>query len=249
MRPPRHVTLAAAAVALAATVAGIAAPAQAAQRPSVTVSTGQNLPSLGATATYDAGPGFATQITAYQTSGAWARDRTRVVTRASAFLGSWLRTTCADRALCRPAAVFDIDDTLVSWYPLLAGVDFGYDSAVNNAAVDGCKTPLIRSTAALFAEARRLGVDVFLITGRKEPDRAATIRCLTSLGLTGWTELTLRSPAQYDETATAYKSAARRDIERRGWRIALAIGDQVSDSAGGATDAAFVLPNPMYFIP
>lgn len=246
MRSPRLITLTIAALALAA---GMQAPAMAAQRPAVTVSTGENLPPLQSTVTYDAGPGFAPQITGYQTSGAWARDRARVVARASAFLRTWLRTTCADHRHCRPAVVFDIDDTLVSWYPLLAASGFAYDSAVNAAAVNGCQTPLIRTTAALFAEAKRLGVDVFLITGRKEPDRAATISCLTSLGLTGWSGLTLRSPDQDDATATAYKSAARRDIERRGWRIALAIGDQVSDSAGGATDGAFVLPNPMYFIP
>lgn len=34
-----------------------------------------------------------------------------------------------------------------------------------------------------------------------------------------------------------------------GFRIGFAIGDQISDSAGGHTAQGFLLPNPMYFIP
>lgn len=247
----RRTTVVLASSLLAASLAAalVTTPAVAQERPRITVATGQNLPSLGTAESYSAGPGFAPQITGYQTSGDFARDRARVASRASSFLRTWLRTTCADRASCRPAVVFDIDDTLVSWYPLMSGIDFGSSTAVRAAAIDGCQTPVIRSVAALFSEAKRRDVDVFLITGRKEPDRDSTVACLTSLGLTGWKELILRQPDQYAITAKAYKSAARRDIERRGWRIALSIGDQVSDSSGGATDGAFVLPNPMYFIP
>ena len=234
-----------------ALVTGLAAPAANADdtRPMVTVASGQNLPPLAATTTYDAGPGFAADINAYQASGRFAKDRAAVVAKASDFLRSWLREECADRATCKPAIVFDIDDTLVSWYPLLKTIDFGWSQELNTAAIDGCLTPKIRSTAALFDEAKRRGATIFLITGRPDTDRAATIACLTTLGITGYRQLTMRAPDQMALTAKAYKSAARKGIEDRGYRIALAIGDQVSDSSGGYTDGAFVLPNPMYFIP
>ena len=238
--------------ALAASLAtGLFAPAAYADdaRPIVTVASGQNLPPLVATTTYDAGPGLASSINAYQASGRFAKDRSNVVAQAGGFLRGWLRDECADRAACKPAIVFDIDDTLVSWYPLLKTIDFGWNQQVNTAAIDGCLTPKIRSTAALFDEAKRRGVTIFLITGRPEEDRAATIVCLTELGITGYRQLTMRAPDQMSMTAKAYKSAARKGIEDRGYRIALAIGDQVSDSSGGYTDGAFVLPNPMYFIP
>ncbi|GDX32275.1 hypothetical protein LBMAG15_12090 [Actinomycetes bacterium] len=42
-----------------------------------------------------------------------------------------------------------------------------------------------------------------------------------------------RSPAQESLTALVYKSRARADIEEQGWRIGFAIGDQISDMAGG----------------
>jgi hypothetical protein len=218
-------------------------------RPMVTVSSGQNLPPLATSTEYFAGPGFASDIDAYQASGKYAADRAKVVAEASDFLRAWLREECANRASCTPAIVFDIDDTLVSWYPVLETVDFVSNQQVSSAAIDGCLTPKIRSTAALFDQAKRLGVTVFLITGRPDTYRAPTAACLTKLGLTGYRQLTMRAADQMSLTAEAYKSAARKKIEDRGFRIALAIGDQVSDSSGGYTDGAFVLPNPMYFIP
>jgi hypothetical protein len=36
---------------------------------------------------------------------------------------------------------------------------------------------------------------------------------------------------------------------RPSWRLALNIGDQASDLAGGHAAAGFLLPNPMYSIP
>ena len=240
------------AASLAVTVAAsLSAPAaQAAdERPMITVASGQNLPPLVATTTYDAGPGFADDIRAYQSSGQFAKDRAKVVNQATGFLRNWLRDECADRSACKPAVVFDIDDTLVSWYSALSSIDFGWNSQLDATVKEQCLTPKIRSTAALFNEAKRRNIDVFLITGRNEPDRAVTVSCLAQLGLTGYKELILRSADQKSLTAEAYKSSERKGIELRGYRIALAIGDQVSDSSGGYTDGAFVLPNPMYFIP
>lgn len=40
-------------------------------------------------------------------------------------------------------------------------------------------------------------------------------------------------PAQESLAALVYKSRARADIEEQGWRIGFAIGDQISDMAGG----------------
>lgn len=236
------------ALSLALGLAPLAAQADDA-RPMMTASSGQNLPPLVATSTYDAGPGFADDIRAYQSSGQLAKDRAKVVSQATGFLRTWLREECADRKACKPAVVFDIDDTLVSWYGALSTIDFGWNSQLDATVKQQCLTPKIRSTAALFNEAKRRSVDIFLITGRNEPDRAVTVSCLEQLGLTGYRELILRAPDQKSLTAKAYKSSERKGIEARGYRIALAIGDQVSDSSGGYTDGAFVLPNPMYFIP
>ena len=68
-------------------------------------------------------------------------------------------------------------------------------------------------------------------------------------GVTGVKQLILRSPQDEALTAAVYKSRARAGLEKKGWKIALSLGDQVSDMSLGHADAGFLLPNPMYFIP
>jgi hypothetical protein len=46
-----------------------------------------------------------------------------------------------------------------------------------------------------------------------------------------------------------YKTNCRKDIESKGYKIILNIGDQYSDLEGGYSQAVFKLPNPMYYIP
>ena len=43
-----------------------------------------------------------------------------------------------------------------------------------------------------------------------------------------------------------FKSAERRAIERRGYRILVNAGDQRSDLAGGHARARFLVPNRIY---
>jgi hypothetical protein len=216
------------------------------------------LPPLSAPTTYAAGPGMAAQIQAFRASGAYQREQRVVAFYASRFQAQWIRRHCpgakghaADRCPDgrRPAAVFDIDDTLVSWYALYASTGFTYTTAIAEQAIDGCATPRIAPVVQFYRDTISRGVTPFLITGRNDSDRAATESCLARLGIRGYHELVMRTNAQESLTATAYKSAARNDIEAAGYRIITSIGDQVSDSAGGYTRRGYLLPNPMYFIP
>ncbi len=109
--------------------------------------------------------------------------------------------------------------------------------------------PAIAPTRDLFNTAKKLGATVFIITGGKDAQRPAIVACLRARGITGWQKMVTRSPAQESLTALVYKSNARAEIEKQGWRIGFAIGDQISDLTGGHTAQGFLLPNPMYFIP
>ena len=213
----------------------------------------QGLPSLTATDLYMAGSGLAPQIVAYQGSGAYLRDQVAVNRAATKYLTSYLKEHCDDRARCeggrRAAAVFDIDDTLLSTYDTYAANDFSPSTPIVQAVQESCGQTVIDSTRAFFNAAKARKVTIYLITGRGETMRAATQACLTQVGITGYKELIMRAPAQMSLTAVAYKSAERAKIERRGYRIISAIGDQISDSAGGHTERGYLLPNPMYFIP
>ena len=210
-----------------------------------------HLPPLSQTRYYDAGRGPTRVIREYQSSGRYAQDQQAVAAKAEAFLADWLATTCGDtsQAACRPVAVFDIDDTLLNWYPVLTAHDFTSTSAQRAAAVKDCTTPAIAPVRALLKKAKVLGADVFLLSGRSEGQRADTEACLRKRGITGWAKLTLRSAKQESLSANGFKSAQRAQWELDGWRLALNIGDQVSDLAGGHAAAGFLLPNPMYYIP
>ena len=212
----------------------------------------QHLPPLAVTSPYTAPPAIGASIVQFRESGGYTADIRGTVAAARTYLDHWLATQCHEQVRdCRAMIVSDIDDTIVSWYSFYASpaVGWQYLPSLEAVAMADCSTPPIRQTIAFLKEAQSRGVTLALITGRKSPSRAVTASCLAKVGITGEHYLILRSPSEYTMTAAEYKANRRRILERAGWRIALSIGDQVSDMAGGYTDAGFLVPNPMYFIP
>ena len=121
----------------------------------------------------------------------------------------------------------------------------------------------VAPTLKLYNAARCIGqpapctaIDVFFVTGRREiehryePASIWTLRNLESAGYGAVSRdhLYVRDPASTTSVAD-YKSAARADIESRGFTIIANIGDQKSDLANGHAEMTFKVPNPFYFIP
>ncbi len=183
------------------------------------------------------------------------RDQRQVAAAALTWTTSWLRDTCgstrpAKVRACRAAAVFDIDDTLLSSYPTLSTnvPAFTWHSATSDASVEDCTKPVIEATRRLFKAFKRLGVTPMLITGRSDTQREETVRCLEAAGISGWNTLVMRSPDNR-LPASVYKSQARKALEKKGWTIGPSVGDQISDMSYGHLGRGFLVPNPMYFIP
>lgn len=221
-------------------------------QPTVIYGTLQNLPGLGATDTYVAGGGFAPVIQAYRQSGQYTKDQRAIAESTKAFVTKYVKSRCGNQPVCsgrKAAMVFDIDDTLLSSYEIYESLTFNPTTAQLDAVQEQCLQPVIATTRDLFTYVRSRGMSVFLITGRHSSMRAATENCLARAGVSGYVELIMREPDEYNLTAQVYKSKHRAEIERRGYLIVAAIGDQVSDSAGGYTRRGFLLPNPMYYIP
>jgi len=255
----RHLVLAMTILVATVTVSGVVRAAPASQIVQIDVA-GQSttifgvlegLPSLGASDGYYAGPGPAAQIKAYYSSGQYAADQAAVTAAARAYFTGWLKTHCTGPDDCsdkKAAAVFDIDDTLISSYQALSSNSFTpgveYDKAVAE-----CTTPAIAPVVSFLNFVESQGVAFYLITGRPGTERALTSTCMHKIGVSGWRQLIMRSPTQLTMTAQRYKSAARAQIQKSGYTIITSIGDQVSDSAGGSTKRGFLLPNPMYYIP
>jgi predicted secreted acid phosphatase len=189
----------------------------------------------------------AEQIREYRESGDWGRAIAKQVKKAKAYLK---RRTQADNAPRKPALVLDIDETSLDNYPCFdreGGIP--YDGAVNAQCVTAYDAPAIKPVLSLFKRARDLKVAVFFITGRPEPLRAGSLRNLRSAGYTGKYELILRPSDDDRESVIPYKSGARKQIQKRGFRILANVGDQQSDLRGGFSERTYKLPNPIYVTP
>ena len=217
--------------------------------------TGQNLPSLGAQTTWNIGPSPAEFINSYYASGAALRDQRDVALAARAWSKKWVREVCEGTApatvrSCKAAAVFDIDDTLLSSYPTLSTNTpaFMFSQDAFNAAATNCSATVIEPVKRLYLALQRMGVAIVLLTGRSESLRDATSNCLRQAGITNWEELILKQPGDTDPAAV-YKAKARKALIKAGWKIGPSVGDQISDMSLGSLGHGFLVPNPMYLIP
>lgn len=182
------------------------------------------------------------EIRAYVDSGRYLEDIAAAAKRAEAWLVERVaRKTTGERL----AVVFDLDETLFSNWPYLSGNDFGYVPEVWDAWVARGEAPAIEPVREVYRAARRLGVEVFFLTGRRESERASTEKNLRTIGCGEFAELICR-PAAMKGTSAAFKTAARARIAKEGWTIMANVGDQESDLTGGFAERTFKLPNPFY---
>ncbi len=187
------------------------------------------------------------------TCGCYAHDLDVQADRAIAFLRQRAaRRTPNEKSGAKEklALILDIDETALSNYKELVGADFAYNAAVFDAWVDTAQAPAIPGTLRLYKEAQRLGVSIFFITGRPEPQRAVTERNLHAVGFDNWQELAMRTAAHGSESLGAFKAVVRGQIVAQGYTLILNVGDQSSDLKG-KPDAEFSVkyPDPFYFIP
>jgi hypothetical protein len=217
--------------------------------------TGQNLPSMDLTSGHWViGPNPAPVIISYYSSGKALKDQSEVSAAALKWTRSWVTKECgstkpAKVRACKAAAVFDVDETLLSNYETFAKADpqFTIVAADFAAANANCTTPVIAPVRALFKAFTKLGVTSFIITGRSEADRVSTETCLAQAGIVGYGALILM-PAGNTQNAATRKSDQRQELIKKGWKIGPSIGDQISDMANGSMQRGFLLPNLMYYI-
>ena len=189
----------------------------------------------------------AEQIREHRESGDWSRDVAKQAKKAKA----WLKQrTQGRRAPKKPALVLDIDETALDNYPCLdekGGIP--YSGGPYAACVVQYDAPAVKPVLSLFKRAKQLKVKVFFVTGRPEAIRDGTLDNLRAAGYKGKYELHLR-PADYTgESAVPPKRAARKAIQKRGFKILANVGDQRSDLKGGYSERTYYLPNLIYLTP
>jgi hypothetical protein len=217
--------------------------------------TGQNLPSIDLTTGYwFAGPSPAPFVISYYSSGEALKDQSEVSAAALKWTRSWVKKECgstkpAKVRACKAAAVFDVDETLLSNYEIFVKADpqFTIVDADFSAANANCTRPAIAPVRALFKAFTKLGITSFIITGRPEADRVSTTSCLAELGISGYGAL-IRKSADNTQNAANRKADQRLALIEKGWKIGPSIGDQISDMANGSMQRGFLLPNLMYYV-
>jgi len=149
----------------------------------------------------------------------------------------------------KPAVVFDIDDTSLSTFPYERRHDFSYDPASWSQWEHAGRFPAIAPTLHLVQHLVAEHVSVFFVTGRREPDRVATIHELAAAGYPSAAGYYLRPVDDHAKSVIPFKSSTRAKIAAQGYDILASAGDQWSDLRGGHAERLFKLPNPMYFLP
>lgn len=182
------------------------------------------------------------EVRAYVESGKYMEDIAAVAADAQ----TWLEARAVKKAAGeRIAMVFDLDETLLSNWPHVSRLDLGYQPAEWDQWVADGKAPAIAPVREVYRIARRLGVEVIFITGRRDRDRPGTEKNLREIGC-GEYALLLTKPDASKEKTGPFKTAARAKLEADGRVIIANIGDQVSDLEGGHAEKTFKLPNPFY---
>jgi len=100
--------------------------------------------------------------------------------------------------------------TLSNWNEM-GGTNFEYDGKAFNARVESVQAPAIPGTLRIYSAAQRLGVRVFLLTGRPEARRASTDTNLQLRGFSAWQQLILGKPEEAKMTAQAVQIWGTRD--------------------------------------
>ena len=196
------------------------------------------------------------EIRAYVDSGAYDHDMASVALRARTWIekraapvagapGGPIDGAQGRRGGGKLAMVFDLDETLLSNWPQLSALDFGYLPAAWDAWVAAGPAPAVEPVRDLYRAARRLGVEVIFITGRREHDRAGTEKNLRAIDCADYAVLICK-PDNSQETSGAFKLGQRRRLVAEGRIIIANVGDQESDLAGGYAERTFKLPNPFY---
>lgn len=143
------------------------------------------------------------------------------------------------------AIVADIDETLLDnreefkRHPEFKSSDF-------RAWINESRAPVLPKTYKMLTWARKNGYAVFLITGRDESQRKATIQNLVKRNI-AYDGLMMRANDD-DGPAEVSKTRHREALKNMGFNVILNIGDQWSDLYGGHSAHCEKLPNKIYYI-
>jgi predicted secreted acid phosphatase len=180
----------------------------------------------------------------YYESGDYEQDVRKALAPAQKILEK-IATADASKA----AIVLDIDETALSTYEYQKGMDFGHYGAAWHDWIRKRRATAVMPVLEVYRAARAKGLAAFFVTGRREAFRADTEANLRAAGYEGWADVMMKPDAYSERSVAPFKTRCREQIEGRGYRIVLNLGDQESDLAGGYAEQTILLPNYIYHSP
>jgi len=189
------------------------------------------------------------RLTQYHDTGAYMREFKLVVNQAHDYIRKKIETNKESKSPKPLALVLDIDETTLSNYAFLKHEGFGTNvRAFDRYLPQVNKTPL-EPMLNLYQFAKKNGVSIFFVTGRKDNFAQPTVESLKQAGYSDWNGLYFKPQDYRKSSIIPFKSNIRREIVMKGFDIVASIGDQMSDLIGGYADRGFKLPNPYYYLP
>jgi predicted secreted acid phosphatase len=185
------------------------------------------------------------QLKRYHDSGAYMDDFANVIQKAMRYLE--LRIERQDFRGRKPAIILDIDETALSNYSNILRLDFA--GSIEKIRQGEELDEVLPATLKLYRYAKANKIAVIFLTCRFEEERQETEAHLKKAGFVNFDGLILRDGIYKKISASAYKTAMRKQLYDQGYTILLNLGDQKSDLKGGYADKSFKLPNPYYLIP
>ncbi len=186
------------------------------------------------------------QVRHYYKKGQWEKDLDTQYTKADKILDEYE----GDKS--KTAIVFDIDETVLTSFYFLEKIDFAYESFLPQWASFVLKgdAPAMPRALTFYRKAQKMGFATFFVTGRPEKYKSISESNLNAQGFTNYTGIYHRPQTHKKvHSAAEAKTKAREDIESKGYKILLNIGDQESDLAGGHAENTILLPNLIYIVP
>ncbi len=145
------------------------------------------------------------------------------------------------------AVVMDLDETLMDNRAYFI-VHKQYQPNLWDQWVEEGEASGIPESLAFYHWLKKQGYAVYFISGRREKLRDITIKNLQRMGVKDYQGLYLKPNDFHGASASDFKINARKDIEGKGKKIVISIGDQESDLKGGY-GKGFKLPNSIYTVP
>jgi len=176
---------------------------------------------------------------------AYRKETQKAIDDAYAACKRYLKDSAAGKVKGRPAVVSDLDETLIDNRPHFeATPQFNWDAF--DAWIKKADAPLLPKTARFLTWARKNGIAVFFVTGRREGLRADTIANLIRRRVC-YDGLLMRKEGDRGG-AESVKVPLRQEVEKMGFTIVVNIGDQWSDLSGGHAVDCEKLPNKIYLV-